>query len=645
MAMDSPNKPAIWVRTFRVGEGTVKQIAHTIRLLFETLSAELNAGQEKKEVPPLVFEKFCVLALCVAENVPALRPLQSLGISKSFHLYGARPALLVGKKQEFLTDWAVKQNLLRRNYFFSEEQGNYSLVKDIEESYPKNECPWDDNARDGLEDLAALVAAIHKEFNDNFLVALTSVASKKELQCALEAELELWFHDSTASVYKGLTELGRLTELSTPTENQLKSVNSVLSKTANFTAQVHIKIKLEEGLNEIYTKIKELADIDKTKHRCWRDLCITLNRPKSGSVSGLREIISTLRIAYATNRILRELLNLAGFKDKRSIGLENSLTQLKALLDNPKEVDPITRLIFAATDSEPDIATILAVAQSKPLKDFKEAFIEVRKLVLEIADRCERVLKVHGIDSPNELPELLEPPRYIMMWDIIGSTNYESRDKIEALIVDANQRIASTLGKRILGFHADSKDDSNSFTSKRFKDALDAFQILNEVFRDYHFRSGCEVNLQGPLNYYPKSKSLGGRAYDYTARVRDFFKEIQTNPILWSGVPIKSESELKTSYMVVGEFAKRYALPEGSWPESKTYIIKELDGQYTARVNASLPVSLTILQPRDFNPKGLENTGTHEKQPELIDYYPINVKGRDIDQTGSHPTDDGLHEA
>jgi hypothetical protein len=405
--------------------------------------------------------------------------------------------------------------------------------------------------------------------------------------------------------------------ISTPTQEQLESVNSVLSKMANFTAQVNVKIKLEEGLKNTYNKIDDLVATDKFTNRCWRDLRVTLDERIriESAFPGLREITSTLRIAHVTTRILRELLTLAGFKSEQSRGLEESLNQLQVLFEDPEKVDHVTRRMFEASDMKPDITTLITVAKDQSLDDFDQAFSEVRKLVSEIADRCERVFQVHGIDSHNEQSHLLEPPRYIMMWDIKGSTNEENRDKIESLIVDANRRIGKTLGKQVLDFHAESKDDGNGFICKRFTDALTAFQILNEVFCDYSFRAGCEVNLQGQLNYYPESKSLGGRAYDHAARVMTFFKEIKTDPARWSG---NSTLEPTESYMVVGEFAKRYAQEEKIWPENETYIITELAGIYKARVDASLPVSLTILQPLAFKPKGLEKTETHKKQQELI---------------------------
>jgi hypothetical protein len=275
-----------------------------------------------------------VLALCVAKDISGLLPLKSLEIDKLFHLYGARAAVTLGKKSEFLTDWAVSQGILSRsikNAAFTEKNGSYRLQNNIDELFPVKDCPWDDGVKDGLEDLATLVAAIYEKYKGTALVALTSVASKQELQCALEAELHLWLYDHTASVYKGLAELSQLAgKMTDPIIKELEDANRLLSKTANFTTQVQEKIKLEEDLWDIYSEINKLAAIDSLTRRCWRDLRITLDeRIRIESVPhGLQEITSALRIAHVTNRILRELLTLAGFKDERSTGLKNSLDLL-----------------------------------------------------------------------------------------------------------------------------------------------------------------------------------------------------------------------------------------------------------------------------------------------------------------------------
>jgi len=601
--MASSDNSVIWAGTFRAGENAVYRAWHMIRLLFEKLSEAYG----KAEVPPLLLEKYFTLALCVAVDVGVLLPLQSsdIKLKKLFHLYGARTGVKFEQETEFLTEWAVSQNILTRSKTsgFSEDDDtcNYRLNKKINTFCPKEECPWDHKVGDGLEDLAALVVAINEKLKGNALVALTSTASKRELQYALEAELQLWLYDKSASVYKGIAELDQLVEnmsVNPPTKEQLKNVNNVLSNTANFTAQVKKKLDMEKKLDETYDMITEVAAAKTRTKRFWRDIRFTLEgRVSNESASpGLSEITSTLRIAHTATRILRELLTMAGFTSDRSIGLEQSLDLLQAVLDNPDMVDPITRSMFTDIDLKKDITQLITIAKSQPMDNLLEAFPAVRKLIMEIAARCEKVLKTHGIDHKSEPSEIIPQPYYVMMWDIIGSTSVETRNKLEAAIVDVNKRIKDTFGTQIIGFNADSKDDSNSFACRNFEVVLTVFKLLNDYFYDYKFRAGCDVNVLGELIYYPKSKTLGGRCHEYTARLRDFFKEVNKDTSLWSGKPVP-DNLINASYMVVGEFAERYAKNEKTWPKDNTYKIDKLDGTYNSRVSDSIPISLLIIQP------------------------------------------------
>jgi len=620
--MAASDNSIIWVRTFRVGEGSVMRTAHTVRMLFDKLSTALN----EKEIPPVLFEKYCVLALCVAKDIPDLHFLHSSDdIEKSFHLYGARAALRQKNKTVFLSDWAVTQGILIRNngknFGFSEMNGSYSLQQDIDKLYPKHECPWDNNVKDRLEDLASLVAAIYKKYKTKPLIALTSTASENDLQRALEAELKLWLYDRTASINNGLIELSKLTaktDKNNPKkEQELEDVNKILSKMANFTAQSDIKLQLAEKIQDIYNNIDELTEEllskDKNIKRIWRDLRPSLGvRSKSKDVSsGLCEIESTILIVHVTTRVIRELLTLAGFKNEQSkehsIGLEESLKLLHAKLEVIQKNDPVTGMIFA------DIIPLITIIKNQPLDNFNKAFSEVRSLILRIVERCEQMLENYGIDQKNEKFEILPQPRFIMMWDIIKSTEVKDRSEIEPLIIKANKQIAVTLKGRILGFDANSKNDSNSFVCEDFTDVLTAFQILNQVFRIKNFRAGCVVNLQGEIKYYPKSKGLGGRAHEYAARIMTFFKEVNDDKSLWSGILVPSEPN-RTNYLIVNEFAMRYAQDAGTWPVNETsYMITKFDGTFKSRVYAALPVTLSMLQINE-----IKSTELHGKQQELI---------------------------
>jgi len=180
-----------------------------------------------------------------------------------------------------------------------------------------------------------------------------------------------------------------------------------------------------------------------------------------------------------------------------------------------------------------------------------------------------------------------------MMWDIRGSTNQESRDAFEPKIATANRRIAMTLGSRALDFRPASRDDGNGLVCEGFSDVLAVFQILLEVFEALPFRAGCEANIQGRLNYYPKSKALGGRAFEHAARIANMFKEIRDNPGCWMRSMPPAEPE--GSYLLVGEFARRFAQKEGVWPPAN-FDAQDPPGEYEARVRAALPISVAIVR-------------------------------------------------
>jgi hypothetical protein len=596
----------VWVRAFRVGEGTTTIAAQAVRLLFETLSGQLGTS----ELPPLLLEKFCVLALDVAtdKNV-ALAPMSTPEITKGFHLYGARCVITTGQHQEFLLNWAVEHGVLigPSTEHLSETRGQYQLDPNVEGLYPEKECPWDEDTKEALQDLAALVKEIHGApgLKNQALIALTSVATRREFHKAVAAELDLWLHDPRYSVYDGLKILGRLAARindSRPIasgDKELKEANASLVHTARFTAQVYEKTELAEKKADIYRQIGEVAGRDALTKRVWRKLQASLEsraQPENYS-PGRDEVLSALRIAYRTNGMLRDLLGSAGYTDalNRAKPLEESLNLLRQLLGDPHQVDQVTRSMFEATAQRPSVDSLIGEALVHLPGSFPEAFSYLRPVIIEIAARCEEVLRLYGGEEYQERFLLLEPPRFIVMWDIRGSSEVENRDQLEPLITKANRQILGTLRDNALDFRAESKDDGNGLICSRFSQVLTVFQILTEVFHDRSFRAGCEVNLQGRLNYYPESKSLGGRAFEHAARIAAMFKELKSDPAHWSNA--SSPSEPDSSYLIVGEFARRYAEREREWNVS-AYEVEEPDGQFEARVRGALPISVTILTPR-----------------------------------------------
>ncbi len=585
----------VWARGFRIGEVTVPMTAHTVKLLFEKMTTSLKAV----DLPAVLFEKFAVLTLSVMTDEPRLGPLRTLGTRKGFHLYGARQLLVEPQREEFLLDWAVAQKILCRSDA-DEARGNFQLTQIVASLYPDDECPWNDEVKDALEDAAAFAAILHKSsgLRDDALVTITSVATERELHKALEAELFLWLRDRSYSVYHALGSLVDLASSRTGggfPQADLDRVNRLLISTARITAQVEEKIKLADNRKSMFSKIERAVSSDTLVARVWRHLSTTLaSRIASENDSpGRPEIVSALRVAYRTNRILRDLLGMAGREDERNLPINQSVALLRSTLANPKEVNVGARAFFRSMGTGADIDEMLAGAVTPVPAGFEDAVLRLRPIVLEIAERCELILRECGTEDHWEAPETLAPPKFILMWDVRSSSALKNREDLERVIRNVCSRIKAGLGDRVLEFDSDSKDDGNGLVCERFADVLSAFEMLSAGLPRYVFRAGCNVNLQGALNYYPGERRLGGKAYEHAARMRDLFDEIASpaEP-RWSGGPVPSQPD--GSYLVVCEFARRYAVEEGTWPPSGMRVI-DLPGSYSPRVAHGLPVSVSVI--------------------------------------------------
>ena len=81
---------------------------------------------------------------------------------------------------------------------------------------------------------------------------------------------------------------------------------------------------------------------------------------------------------------------------------------------------------------------------------------------------------------------------------------------------------------------------------------------------------------------------MGGRAYEYAARIRDFHKELKQSLQRYS---IKNNKPIESSdtYLLVGEFAYRYASCQNS-PQVKKVLEKftKFPGKYSPRVNGAI---------------------------------------------------------
>jgi hypothetical protein len=613
MNIGSESNP-YWKRVFRVGEGPLEKVAHTIRLLFELLRDSLQERAVAKwrqdrvsnptlvqpaidKVPATLFEKFCVLAWSVSEATDII-DLRQLPVVKEFGLYGARPAYRHDDgTSEMLVKWARDRGFLVRD----RETESY-FVPDLDVLLPRDESPWSAEVRDALEDHADFATfATSAAFSSNKpIVTITSVATEREYLRAIEAELYLWLYDAQASVYHALRQLGELATATSngasPHHSLLQRINELLGRTSNYSTQVETKTDYAKSRAETFDRLTTVTETSKLERRVWRSLRSTLeSRASSESVvPGKQEILSALRVVHLTNRVMREILSLAGPKDPRSKGLPAALDSLKLLLfDDASENSRPARALFGPLQGHRSISTLLADIRVEQLRDVASAFEVVRPIVLEVAARCDLILRSFGTSETHEEPEKLDPPKYIMMWDVRGSTNSSNRTKIEENILRLNTQLSAMRGASY-DFHA-SMDDGNGVICDSFQQVLATFDAINNIFQDMPFRAGCEINFQAELLYYRKRKLLGGRAFEYAARTSAFFKEIKADPSLWNGAAMPTEPD--TSYLVVGEFARRTAEHNREWNLSG-FTDQDLGGgAYTARIKLSLPAKVSVLVP------------------------------------------------
>jgi hypothetical protein len=589
----------VWTRFFRVGEGVVEKCAHLLRLLFESLHSALNGS---KDIPAELLEKFCALTIFASPDDADIGPLRLPELEKGFALYGSRCMIETGIRKQFLISWALDGGLLLRSDGDQVNDGGYALSKDLDRLYPRSESPWDDRVRDAVEDLAHLTAAIHhtERLRDRALVAVTSVATEAELQKAVVAELHLWLRDPRYSINRSLAACAAIAEelsAGTASVEALRQVNQLLSATANTAAQARFKVKLAGERRDIFDRITEVAAQAKYTERRWREVRKSLESRvvDEGNPPGLRETKAAVILAHRVTSVLRDWLNDAGFRDptsKRTLrSASESLRMLRELITTSTEIDDATRAMLAAQHGRLALADRLdaIIAETHVPQTL---FGDLRPVLLDFIARIDQVVTAHGTGQPSSAAKILEPPQYIVMWDLRGSTNVHSRDELEGLVADGCRRIEETLRDRAMNFHSESKEDGNGLVCRTFRDVRAVFQVLCEVYRGHLFRAGCEVNVQGRLNYYPDTKSLGGRAFEHAARIAALFKEIRDSPKRWIDGALPTEPP--TSYLVVGEFAARYAAQEGSWPVQRG-LVQVAEGLYSARVSGCLPISVSIL--------------------------------------------------
>src|SRR5204862_6561681 len=120
--------------------------------------------------------------------------------------------------------------------------------------------------------------------------------------------------------------------------------------------------KLAEGRSEIFTAGEGVASRDKRTARVWRDIRGRLEERMraEGRAPGLEQITSALRVAHFVNRLLRDLLALAGHADskERALPMAESVAYFRKRMEDPASVDLVARRMFAAKDGRADVGAM-----------------------------------------------------------------------------------------------------------------------------------------------------------------------------------------------------------------------------------------------------------------------------------------------
>ena len=567
-------------------------------MLFKTIANKFKANK----IPATLLEKYCVMAMSVMTGRHDFAPFATLKVEKDFHLYGARMKVTLGNQDKFLLDWAYDQKILNRSTFQSsktkaspddseEDYTLYSLI-DHSSTYPNDDSSWGIETVRAVQDLAELVKIISTTDNlkSNALIAITSLATESDFFKAIAAELHCWLYDKENNINIALQEIGKIADNSLVRairHNELVSTDKLLQRTANYIAQARNKVLLRNKIQTIYDQIANLIIENTIAERIWEDyqrFFLSGSQDKNNTV-GLPQTLSAIRLAHACTSLLRNFLSFAGLNHKKAIPIKDSINKIISILDDRNMIDRQSLWCFKENDGSKALDTLLKDQSDISEGSLLEIYQAITPIVFKIIEGCALILQTYGPYQYRDQPKLLTPPRFILMWDIIGSSKVNDREaKLTPNILRYNEIITNTKPATVEHFES-TTDDGNGVVCTTFNDILAVFEILSNTLSSdgYNFRAGVSVNLQGSLNYYPQSKLLGGRAYEHAARVRDYFKEIQ-----------KKEKEPAAPFLIVEEFAQRWAEQENEWPLSG-YRIEEIEEQYKPRVANSLAVKLFIL--------------------------------------------------
>lgn len=228
-----------------------------------------------------------------------------------------------------------------------------------------------------------------------------------------------------------------------------------------------------------------------------------------------------------------------------------------------------------------------AIDEFDETDDFYKTYQKLKCLLGKMIVVCDNLYEKVATEPKQYFHKTLNPPVYVVMWDMRSSTSVDNRNDIEQKVIfPINEKIKNLLKNNPFQTFEESSDDGNCFLTANFNDVVSAFTIISGIANDNNvaFRMGCDVNYEGEFRVYSSLKEnlFAGRVFEYAARTTSLYKEVKNNPKSW----IKNEfnyEEPAITYLLVSEFAKRKAESDEQW-EFTDINIQEFEGEYLPRV-------------------------------------------------------------
>jgi hypothetical protein len=380
----------------------------------------------------------------------------------------------------------------------------------------------------------------------------------------------------------------------------MNSCNSLLEGNANLTSQVTAKEILFERFDDDIIKIDDIVKTsNKSIRRVWRDVKEGIcQRRGQNRASFNNEVLSVLRISHIITSICRTLLYKAGQPSGTGTP-ETVKSYLESLLKTITDSPNLIKTHFQDKGVLDEIRNV--IINCDETDDFPDTYRKLRKLSGNIVLICDNLYEELSAEPKQHSSKTLNPPVYVVMWDMRNSTSVDNRNDIEQqVILPVNEKIKTMLKNNRNPFQVfeESSDDGNCFLTNNFNRVISAFTIISGVASENNvaFRMGCDVNYEGELHVYNRLKTnlFAGRAFEYAARTTSLYKEVKNDHTLWTGEPFIYD-EPPASYLLVSEFAKRKAYSDNQWNFSNINIL-EFNGEYLPRVKQGTSIPYKVYQ-------------------------------------------------